>query len=73
MENMKNDKGYESDGGDSDSNASVKTVKSVEGNKKDVLNPIPQLPSTTPQRSRRTSETKSLESSVQVNRLITTR
>ena len=65
MENMKNDKGYESDG--CDSNASVKTVKSV-SEKEDNLNKNLQLPSNSQERSRRTTAASSLQSSAQVNR-----
>ena len=65
MENMKNDKGYESDGGDS--NTSVKTVKSV-SEKEDNLNPMQaSLPSQSYQRSHMTTPANSLRSSAQVN------
>ena len=67
MENLKNDKGYESDGGDSNSsNASVKTVKSVSEKTDDHLNPNRPTPSHLRQRSRRTTAANSLQSSAQV-------
>ena len=68
MENMKNDKGYESDGGDS--NTSVKTVTSLSA---DDVNPtLPQrLPSPRQEKfSRRTTAANSLQSSAQVNKII---
>ena len=68
MENTKNDKGYESDG--CDSNASVKTVKSV-SDKEENLNANLQLPSHRQERSRRTTAASSLQSSAQVSILPT--
>ena len=65
MENMKNDKGYESDS--CDSIASVKTVKSL-SEKEDNLNKNLQLPSHCQEQSRRTTAANSLQSSAQVNR-----
>ena len=71
MENLKNDKGYESDGGDSNSsNASVKTVKSVSEKSEDRLNPNRPGPSHLKQRSRRTTAANSLQSSAQVRQLV---
>ena len=64
MENRKNDKGYESDGGDS--NTSVKTVKSQSEN--DNLDELP-LPSQGHEISRSTTGPCSMQSSVQVRRV----
>ena len=62
MENMKNDKGYESDGGDS--NTSVKTVKSQSG-KEDNVDEL-RLSSQGHEMSRSTTGPHSMQSSVQV-------
>ena len=71
MENLKNDKGYESDGGDSNSsNTSVKTVKSVSEKSEDRLNPNRPGPSHLQQRSRRTTAANSLQSSAQVRSIL---
>ena len=71
---MKNDKGYESDGGDS--NASLKTVKSVNseqggGGSHCLQDELPHLASSSHlsrAMSRRTTAMNSLQSSVQVKR-----
>ena len=65
MENMKNDIGYESSDGD-DSNASIKTVESVNRKGDNLESHVPPLTPSLRQFSRRSTAANSLLSTAQV-------
>ena len=65
MENMKNDIGYESSDGD-DSNASIKTVESVNRKRDNLESHVPPLTPSLRQFSRRSTTANSLLSTAQV-------